>query len=277
VPKHQDLELLRALRFAQQHDQLNETTKCQIYERPDHDNLPESGTPKLIDVRADAALRPRTGFLNPTGNDLLGGALPRAILGRLHQIAQRIQPLGARVVVNTVYDPSDGDNDVGRHELGLSRLATIDLRRRLNAVNGGIGKLAVEHGFLLADLERLFHGHGVASNEPWFVQVIEPNLAGATAIAEHWHELLTSLAQVRTVTSEQMEEERHFNRCAASMSVTPRGARSPAGSRAAVGAGARTLQPIAHRDLALVSVTRSFRLFRRYGAPELIARRVRGL
>jgi len=39
----------------------------------------------------------------------------------------------------------------------------------------------VEHGFLVADLERLFHGHGVGPNEPWFVQVIEPNLAGATA------------------------------------------------------------------------------------------------
>ena len=37
-----------------------------------------------------------------------------------------------------------------------------------------------------------YHGHGVASDEPWFVQVIEPNLAGATAIAEHWYELLTS-------------------------------------------------------------------------------------
>jgi lysophospholipase L1-like esterase len=130
--------------------------------------------------------------LTAGGNDLLGGALPRAILGRLRQIAQRIQPLGAHVVVNTVYDPSDGDNDVGRRELGLSRLATIELRRRLNAVNGGIGKLAVEHGFFLADLEQLFHGHGVASIEPWFVQVIEPNLAGATAIAEHWYELLTS-------------------------------------------------------------------------------------
>ncbi len=45
---------------------------------------------------------------------------------------------------------------------------------------------------LLADLERLFHGHGLASNERWFVQVIEPNLAGATATAEHWYELLTS-------------------------------------------------------------------------------------
>jgi lysophospholipase L1-like esterase len=130
--------------------------------------------------------------LTAGGNDLLLGDLPRAIRRRLHQIAERIQPLGARVVLNTVYDPSDGDNDVGRRELGLSRLATIELRRRLNAVNHGIAKLAREHGFVVADLERLFHGHGVGSNDPWFVQVIEPNLAGATAIAEHWYELLTS-------------------------------------------------------------------------------------
>jgi len=130
--------------------------------------------------------------LTAGGNDLLGGERPRAILRRLHQIAERIQPLGARVVLNTIYDPSDGDNDVGRRQLGLSRLATIALRQRLNAVNGGIAKLAREHGFLIVDLERLFHGHGVASNEPWFVDVIEPNLAGATAIAEHWYELLTS-------------------------------------------------------------------------------------
>jgi len=47
MPEHQDLELLRALRPAQQHDQLNQTTKRQIDERPDHDNLPNQGTPKL--------------------------------------------------------------------------------------------------------------------------------------------------------------------------------------------------------------------------------------
>jgi lysophospholipase L1-like esterase len=130
--------------------------------------------------------------LTAGGNDLLGGDLPHAILRRLHQIATRIQPLGARVIINTVYDPSDGDNELGRRELGLSRLATIELRRRLNTLNGGIARLAHEYGFLLADLERLFHGHGLASHEPWYVQVIEPNLAGATAIAEHWYELLNA-------------------------------------------------------------------------------------
>ncbi len=145
-------------------------------------------------VLADLARAPAAAdvvTLTAGGNDLLGGELPRAIMRRLHQIAERIQPLSVRVVVNTIYDPSDGDNDIGRRELGLSRLATIELRRRLNAVNGGIRKLAREYGFLLADLERLFHGHGIASDDSWFVQVIEPNLAGATAIAEHWYRLLT--------------------------------------------------------------------------------------
>src|SRR5215218_3670458 len=143
---------------------------------------PSTTTPACADVVT----------LTAGGNDLLGGVLPRAILRRLHQIGERIQPLGARVVINTIYDSSDGNNDVGRRELGLSWLATIELRRRLNAVNRGIAQLAAERSFLLADLERLFHGHGLASNEPWFVQVIEPNLAGATATAEHWYDLLTS-------------------------------------------------------------------------------------
>jgi lysophospholipase L1-like esterase len=144
-------------------------------------------------VLADLAAAPAVAdfvTLTAGGNDLLAGDLPRAILRRLHQIARRIAPLGARVIVNTIYDPSDGDNEVGRRELGLSRLATVALRRRLYAVNRGIVRLARERGFLLGDLERLFRGHGVASDEPWFVEVIEPNLAGATAIAEHWYELL---------------------------------------------------------------------------------------
>jgi hypothetical protein len=78
--------------------------------------------------------------------------------------------------------------------LALGDSISIDDYTGVPAVNRGLAKLARERGFLVADLERLFHGHGVASNEPWFVQVIEPNLAGATAIAEHWHELLPEAA-----------------------------------------------------------------------------------
>lgn len=146
-------------------------------------------------VLADLARAPAAAdvvTLTAGGNDLLGSDPARAVVRRLHQIVRRIQPLGGRVVMNTIYDPSDGDNDLGRRELGLSRPAAIVLRRRLNALNGGIRKLAREPGVLLCDLEHLFRGHGVASDEPWFVQVIEPNLAGATAIAEHWYQLLTS-------------------------------------------------------------------------------------
>jgi hypothetical protein len=66
----------------------------------------------------------------------------------------------------------------------------------------GIKHLADEHDFLLADLERLFHGHGIASNEPWFVLVIEPNLAGASATAEYWYELLTSRTEHPTTRTE---------------------------------------------------------------------------
>jgi len=87
---------------------------------------------------------------------------------------------------------SGGDHEVGRRELGLPPLAMIELRQRLNVVNRGITELAAEHDFLLADIERLFHRHGVASDDSWYVQVIEPNLAGATAIAEHWYQLTTA-------------------------------------------------------------------------------------
>jgi lysophospholipase L1-like esterase len=147
------------------------------------------------DVLEDLAHAPAAAdvvTLTAGGNDLLGGDLPAAILLRLQQIAERLTPLGARVVVNTIYDPSDGDDELGRRELGLSRLEMIELRQHLNAVNRGIAELAAEHGFLLADIERLFHGHGVASDDTWYFQVIEPNFAGATAIAENWWGLLTS-------------------------------------------------------------------------------------
>src|SRR5512132_3570173 len=66
-------------------------------------------------VLADLARAPAAAdlvTLTAGGNDLLTGDLPRAILRRLQRIASRIEALGARVVVNTVYDPSDGDNGV---------------------------------------------------------------------------------------------------------------------------------------------------------------------
>lgn len=125
--------------------------------------------------------------LTAGGNDLLMGEDPAAILERLRRIAVGLDTLQGRVVLNTVYDPTDGDDSLAR-EAGLDP----DLRSKHRMLNTGIRAIARERGFMLADLEALFHGHGVASNDPWYVMVIEPNHAGATAIAAHWHELLTS-------------------------------------------------------------------------------------
>src|SRR6266508_1058378 len=63
--------------------------------------------------------------LSAGGNDLLLGDRPGAVLRRLDQIAERIQPLGARVVINTVYDPRD------RHRRALVRAADAAKRQVL--------------------------------------------------------------------------------------------------------------------------------------------------
>ena len=119
------------------------------------------------------------------GNDLLSGRSATQILRAIEQIAARVAELADTVILNTVYDPTDGDDALAR-EIGVPR----ELRAQFDALNAGIKEIAARHGFLLADLEALFHGHGLASNEPWYVGGIEPALAGATAIAERWYELL---------------------------------------------------------------------------------------
>ena len=132
--------------------------------------------------------RPEIITLTVGGNDLLLGDEGDVIVARIAEICRRLAPYEARVILNTVYDPSDG-NDALAEALGLSE----DLRPRFETVNAGIRHLAAQHRFLLSDLEALFHGHGVNSADPWYVMVIEPNLAGATAIAKHWYELLSRL------------------------------------------------------------------------------------
>lgn len=132
------------------------------------------------------------------GNDLLGGAFGRTVgdrsqgqqvlqqlLENLDRIGELTAKVGARVVWNTIYDPTDGD-DAHAAELGLSPA----IRPVLKTVNDHLRAVAKRHGFLLCDLEALFHGHGFWSKDSWMVMHIEPNLAGATQIAKAWHSLL---------------------------------------------------------------------------------------
>ncbi len=153
-------------------------------------------TAGVLESWPEIAITPDVVTLTAGGNDFLQGAFQAMNsladwsrvagepLGNLEEIAARLAGWACPVILNTVYDPTDGDD---------SRIASFGMatqaRTAFNALNDGIRDLARRRGFLLADLEALFHGHGVASADPWIVMQIEPNLAGATAIAQHWHEL----------------------------------------------------------------------------------------
>ena len=153
-------------------------------------------TAGVLEAWPEITRRPNVVTLTAGGNDFLQGsfqALNSAAdwgrvasepLGHLEEIADRLAAFACPVIVNTIYDPTDGDD---------SRIASFGMaaqaRTAFNALNGGIRALARRHGFLLADLEKLFHGHGASSSRPWIVMQIEPNLAGATAIAAEWHRL----------------------------------------------------------------------------------------
>jgi acyl-CoA thioesterase-1 len=153
-------------------------------------------TAGVLEAWSEITLTPDVVTLTAGGNDFLQGAFQamnsladwRRVSGEplanLEAIAARLAGWACPVILNTVYDPTDGDD---------SRIASFGMaaqaRTAFNALNDGIRDLAHRQGFLLADLEILFHGHGPASADPWIVMQIEPNLAGATAIARHWHDL----------------------------------------------------------------------------------------
>jgi hypothetical protein len=101
------------------------------------------------------------------GNDLLSGFFFKMagdrgakvalgiLLGNLDEIAKRLAAYGCPVILNTIYDPTDGD-DTRAIELGLP----IEARQALDLINGRLKQIAEHEGFLLCDLEPLFHGHG---------------------------------------------------------------------------------------------------------------------
>jgi len=144
----------------------------------------------------EITLTPNVVTVTAGGNDFLQGSfqalnsitdwdrVASEPLANLEEIAARLDLFACPVILNTVYDPTDGDDSL----IASFGMAT-QARTAFNALNDGIRGLARRRGFLLADLEKLFHGHGASSRRPWIVQQIEPNLAGATAIAAEWHRL----------------------------------------------------------------------------------------
>lgn len=115
-----------------------------------------------------------------SGKDIL------LIVSRIQDICIHLRKTyDATLILSTVYDPTDGD---------VRRLADVQLPapvlQMLTELNVGIRLIARSCGARLCDLERLFHGHGFWSEDPWLTDIIEPNLAGAAAIAKHWQTLI---------------------------------------------------------------------------------------
>jgi lysophospholipase L1-like esterase len=159
--------------------------------------------------------RPALITLTMGGNDLLTTLFSPAKLGlppdldaarrTVTQVATNyaialpaLTATGARVVLSTVYDPTDGTGDLSwvglpAWEGGLEILA---------ALNTEIRDAADRHGARLADLHAAFLGHGakagdVTASEPrpdnrdlWLCGHIEPNAWGARAIRDTWRAAL---------------------------------------------------------------------------------------
>jgi lysophospholipase L1-like esterase len=165
--------------------------------------LDGSTTGSVLQTMALVKIKPEIVTLTAGGNDLLlcsadgpddaTAAVPEHLrvaaaeaVDNLTQIAERLARYNCPVIMNTVYDPTDGDDSLAG-ELGMDAAC----RYVFDRINHAIRSLSAVHGFLLCDLEKLFHGHGFPSAEPWLVHQVEPNHAGATAIAAQWYALFS--------------------------------------------------------------------------------------
>ncbi len=139
------------------------------------------------------------------GNDLMGAygntaaaaSVVRAVAGRGERILAGL-PGTSRVILTTVYDPSDGTGAVP----GGALPPWPDGPRLVSALNAALTALAERHGALVADVHGHFLGHGSAAGDPgqpdsrpadrdlWFCGVIEPNAWGAHEIRRVWWETL---------------------------------------------------------------------------------------
>lgn len=106
-------------------------------------------------------------------------------LENLRLIFTKLCEFDCNVIINTVYDPTDGDDNL-LQQLGMS----APFREAHFRINRGIRCMAELCEFHLSDLHALFKGHAMAADDLWITMEIEPNHAGATAIAQHWHRLI---------------------------------------------------------------------------------------
>lgn len=137
------------------------------------------------------------------GNDLLGAygdtAGAHAVIARVRSDLDRTLPLIAasmsehgRLVLGTVYDPSDGTGDATR--VGLPPWQ--DGVALIGELNATLRELAARHGARVAEIAERFEGHGLRAGDPgrpeprpsqrglWYCNAIEPNAWGAGGVRE---------------------------------------------------------------------------------------------
>jgi lysophospholipase L1-like esterase len=170
----------------------------------------DGGTTRTLEdvqlPRLAALPAPSVVTLTIGGNDLLGAygdtalarrvvAGVRASVGRaLDRIGSLVAPSG-RVVVGTVYDPSDGTGDTAR--LGLPPWP--DGVALIAELNEALRTTATAAGAAVAEIAERFRGHGLLAGDPtapsarpadrdqWFCRLIEPNAWGAGGVrAAFW-------------------------------------------------------------------------------------------
>jgi lysophospholipase L1-like esterase len=151
-------------------------------------------------------IRPTLVTLTIGGNDVLSAygntAAARDTIRRVEVAASRaLEEVGSllapdgRVLVGTVYDPSDGTGDARR--LGLP--SWPDAVAVIAELNDRLRGVAAEHGAAVAEIGEVFLGHGLLAGDParpeprpsdralWFCSVIEPNAWGAGGVrAAFW-------------------------------------------------------------------------------------------
>jgi lysophospholipase L1-like esterase len=151
--------------------------------------------------------RPALVTVTMGGNDLLTAIVesPDKVPAAIESIAANydaallsLSATGARIVVSTVYDPTDGSGNLTWAGLpdvegGLGLLESL---------NAEIRAAAARYGAAVADLHAAFLGHGAlagditgseprpANRELWLCGAIEPNAWGAEAIRDAWRAAL---------------------------------------------------------------------------------------
>jgi lysophospholipase L1-like esterase len=135
------------------------------------------------------------------GNDLLGALggghqldrVTKGIIGRYTELVETIREElpNARLVLTTVYDPTDGSGMLPGLEW-YGRLPLEYLDRFNDHVRATAGR---SERTQLADVHRHFLGHGVTATDAdrwyWKRSLIEPNARGASEIRRVWLEAVT--------------------------------------------------------------------------------------